>query len=302
MKAAVLFRRRGQDDLRLQEVPTPGIGPRDILIEVYASSVCRGDINLRKIPRAVLVPLGWLFGFKPMDVPGVEFAGRVHAVGTQVNNFAVGDEVLGTATGLAQGGNAEFIRVPEPPSKGVLVKKPKDLPFDEAAVLPVGLMTAFDLLKALNLKSGQSLLVYGASGSVGSAAVQIALAQGLRVTGVCSGKNRAVVEGLGVSKVLDYEQPQWTQTAGQFDGVLDAVGKLSGKAKKDLRKPRSRFTSIRALTSETAEALQFGLSLIEEGKFRPLIDRHYALAEVGAAHEYVAQGKKRGNVAIRVKA
>jgi len=301
MKAAVLVRNRGQENLLIQEVPLPSLGPGEILVEVHASSVCRGDINLRKIPRVILVPMGWIFGFKPMDITGVEFSGIVHSVGARVKGFAPGDEVMGTATGLAHGGNAEFIRVPERSSKGVLVKKPKELSFAEAAVVPVGAMTALHLLNALGLKPGQSLLVYGASGSVGSAAIQIALAQGIEVVGVCSSTNLQLVRDLGVRKVVDYAEPQWHQAAGSFDGLFDAVGKLSSEAKKALRKPNSCFVSIKALTSEKVSYLEYIARLIAAGTFRPVMDRSYDLAEIAEAHDYVAGGKKRGNVGIHIK-
>lgn len=300
MKAAVIVRQRGQSQLLIQEVPMPVPGPKDVLVEVYAASVCRADINLRKIPRIILVPLGWAFGFKPMDIPGVEFSGVVHAVGAEVKDFAPGDEVMGTATGLAHGGNAAFIRVPERSAQGVLLKKVKALSFAEAAVVPVGAMTALHLLNALGLKPGQSLLVYGASGSVGSAALQIAQAQGLEVVGVCSGRNLERVRALGLSKVLDYTEPRWYQAAGSFDGVLDAVGKLRGEAKRALRKPRAPFVSIRSPTSEKVSALEYISDLATSGAFRPLMDRGYDLDDIAEAHDYVATGKKQGNVWVRI--
>ena len=299
MKAAVLIRK--QDKLLIQEVPRPSLGPGDILVEVHASSVCRADINLRKIPWVILVPMGWIFGFKPMDIPGVEFSGIVHSIGARVKGFAPGDEVMGTATGLAHGGNAEFIRIPARSFKGVLVKKPLELSFAEAAVVPVGAMTALHLLNALGLKPGQSLLVYGASGSVGSAAIQIALSQGIEVVGVCSSANLQWVRELGVKKLLDYAEPQWHQAAGSFDGVLDAVGKLSSRAKKVLRKPNGRFASIKAPTSEKACYLEYIARLIAAGTFRPIMDKCYDLTEIAEAHDYVAGGQKKGNVGICIK-
>lgn len=301
MKAAVIVRKRGQSQVLIQEVPVPSPGPKDVLVEVYASSVCRADINLRKIPRFVLVPLGWIFGFKPMDIPGVEFSGVVHGVGAEVKDFVPGDEVMGTATGLAHGGNAAFIKVPERPSKGVLLKKDKALSFAEAAVLPVGAMTALHLLKALGLKPGQSLLVYGASGSVGSAALQLAQAQGLEVVGVCSSRNLERVKALGLSQVLDYTKPRWHETAGTFDGVFDAVGKLPSTARRALRKPKARCVSIASPTTEKVSALEYIAGLVASGAFRPLMDRAYTLDEIAEAHDYVARGKKQGNVWIRIK-
>jgi NADPH:quinone reductase-like Zn-dependent oxidoreductase len=168
MKAIVIGSGKDSAALQIHDVSKPTPRADELLVRVKASSGCRGDVNLRKIPRVVLVPLGLIFGFKPMKIPGVEFAGVVEAVGASVSRFKTGDEVFGTAKGLALGGNAEYLCVPEQRKMGVITTKPGSLSFAQAAVLPVGGMTAVQILKRLDLQKGSRLLVYGASGSVGS--------------------------------------------------------------------------------------------------------------------------------------
>lgn len=259
-------------------------------------------MKLRRIPRVILVPLGLLFGFKPMKIPGVEFAGVVEAVGFSVTHFKPGDEVFGTASGLAYGGNAEYLCVPEHRRMGVIAAKPHGLSFNQAAVLPVGGMTAVQILKRLNLYRGSRLLVYGASGSVGSYAVQLGLFYGAEVTAVCGTGNQQLAARLGADKVLDYTVVGWIDQAGRFDAVVDAVGKLPRSARKQLMVPGGKFASIKAPTKEVQAELELLAELADKGRIKPLIDRSYSLEQTAAAHSYVEQMHKRGNVVIEVDA
>ncbi|MDX9957844.1 MAG: NAD(P)-dependent alcohol dehydrogenase [Spirochaetia bacterium] len=300
MKAIVITEGKDPEALQVQDIAKPTPRPDELLVRVRASSVCRGDINLRRIPRIILVPLGLLFGFKPMKIPGVEFAGTVEAVGASVTRFKPGDEVFGTATGLAYGGNAEYLCVPETRKMGVIARKPAKLSFSQAAVLPVGGMTAMQILRRLALRTGSRLLVYGASGSVGSYAVQLGLYYGAEVTAVCGQSNQQVTAGLGAGKVLDYTTPNWFEHAGHFDAIIDAVGKLPRSARKKLLVPGGSYASIKAPTKEVQTELEFLADLADKEQIKPLMDRSYPLDQTALAHTYVEQKHKRGNVVIVV--
>lgn len=300
MKAAVIARGKGSEGLHVQEVPRPSPGPGEFLIRVKASSVCQGDVKLRRIPRAILAPLGLVFGFKPMAIPGVEFSGVVEEAGASTSRLKPGDAVFGTASGLAYGGNAEFLCVPESRRVGVLARMPEGLGFREAAVLPVGGMTALQNLRRLALGAGSRLLVYGASGSVGSYAVQLARQFGARVTAVCGPANLEALRGLGAEVVLDYNAPHWIDEAGRFDAVIDAVGRLSGPDRRRLLSPLGRFSSVRSPTAEVQSELEYLAGLAVEGRIRPLMDRAYPLERCAEAHDYVEAGHKRGNVVIEL--
>ncbi|MBU0934347.1 MAG: NAD(P)-dependent alcohol dehydrogenase [Spirochaetes bacterium] len=300
MKAVVIVSGKTVEGLQLKEVAQPVPRANEVLIKVQASSVCRGDINLRRIPKIILVPLGLLFGFKPMKIPGVEYAGVVETVGGSVTRFKPGDAVFGTATGLAFGGNAEYLCVPEKRKLGVISLKPDTLSFEQAAVLPVGGMTALQNLKRLALRQGSRLLVYGASGSVGSYAIQLGRHYGAEVTAVCGTANQKLVADLGAQRVLDYTKAGWQAEAGQYDAVFDAVGKLSGADKKQLLAGGGKYSSIKAPTSEVQAELDFLAGLAAAGQLKPLIDRSYPLEQTAEAHAYVEGKHKRGNVVIEV--
>jgi NADPH:quinone reductase-like Zn-dependent oxidoreductase len=300
MKAIVIGSGKDSAALQIQDVPKPAPQPYELLVRTKASSVCRGDVNLRKIPRVILVPLGLLFGFKPMKIPGVEFAGVVEAAGTSVTRFKLGDEVFGTATGLAYGGNAEYLCVPEQRKLGVITFKPEHLSFGQAAVLPVGGMTAVQILKRLAVGRGSRLLVYGASGSVGSYAVQLGRYYGAEVTAVCGTANQQLATGIGANMVLDYTTTDWVDQAGRFDAIIDAVGKLTRATRKRLLAPGGKYASIRAPTKEVQAELEFLAGLADKGQITPLIDRSYSLDQTAEAHAYVEQKHKKGNVVIVV--
>lgn len=301
MKAVICNKSGSSDVLNLVEVQKPFPLPGEILVKVYASSVTRGDIHLRKMSRLILVPLGWIFGFKPMKITGVEFAGIVEETGSEVLKFKKGDRVFGTATGLSFGGNAEYLCVPEKHKKGVISHIPENVGFETAAVTPVGGMTAhYILAKAGNLK-GKKVLVYGASGSVGSFAVQLAKEYGAMVTGVCSKANMQMVRKLGAAEVLDYTSGNFCKEPGpEYDVVFDAVGKISRSRCAGMLKSNGRFLSVKYPTSEKKQTLEYLASLLSEEKLKPLIDREYSLGQIKEAHDYVEKGHKRGNVLIKI--
>jgi NADPH:quinone reductase-like Zn-dependent oxidoreductase len=233
-----------------------------------------------------------------MKITGVELAGVVEAIGSDVKQFNKGDHVYGTTTGLTYGANAEYVCVPEKPKKGVLVKKPDNISFMDAAVISVGGMTALHILRKANIQKGQKVLIYGAPGSVGTYAVQLAKYFGAEVTGVCSTNNIDMVKSLGADNVIDYHKADFRKGTTKYDIVFDAVGKLTKSSCKNVLKKNGSFLSVRYPTKEKVEYMIFLNELIEGGKLRPIIDRTYTLDKIREAHNYVEQGHKKGNVVL----
>lgn len=291
---AVLFRKAGSvEGLVLNDVPRPEPGPGEVLIRIHATSVTRGDVILRRMPFL----LARLFGQRRKAMLGHEFAGEVAALGPGVAAPAAGDRVFGTTTGLRAGAYAEYIAVP---ADGMLAALPDGISFDQAAAVPIGATTALQLLRGAGLAAGQRVLVIGASGSVGSYAVQIAVAAGARVTGVSSGRNLDLVRSLGAEDAIDYTVTDVTEGTGRYDLVFDAVGGNAGSRLRRVLVDGGRLASVRSSTRERATDLAEVRDLLAAGRLRAVIDRRYPLEEVRDAHRYVEQGHKRGNVLIAV--
>lgn len=300
MKAIVCKKSGSPEVLNFTELETPIPKQNEVLIKVIASSVTIGDVKLRKLSRLITVPLGFLFGFKPMKITGVEFAGVVESVGSDVSRFNKEDNVYGTTSGLEFGANAEFVCVPEISKKSVIVKKPDNISFIEAAVIPVGGMTALHILKKINIIPKQKILIYGASGSVGTCAVQLAKYFGAEVTAVCSANNIDLVTSIGADKVIDYQKEDFRKSITTYDIIFDAVGKISKSSCKNVLKKNGAFLSVKYPTTEKTRYMSFLNELIERGKLKPVIDRTYTMDRVKDAHYYVEQEHKKGNVAISV--
>ena len=300
MKAIVCTKSGPPEVLQLREVEKPAPRENEVLIRVHAASVTTGDVLLRKLHPLMFIPMR-LFGVRRKRIPGHELAGVVEEAGKNIKRFRKGDPVFGTTTGLDVGANAEFVCLPEEGSEGVLAIKPAEVSFEAAAALPVGGMTALYLLRKGNIQPGQKVLVYGASGSVGTYAVQIAKHHfGAEVTGVCSTANVELVQSLGADHVIDYTQEDLTRNGKTYDVVFDAVGKLSASEGKSLLNENGTYLSVRSPTSEVLEDLMVLKDLVEAGKIKPAIDRHYPLEQTAEAHRYVEAGHKKGNVVIRV--
>ena len=300
MKAIVCSKSGPPENLQLKEVARPKPGEKDVLVKVVAATVTRGDVILRKMHPFLALPLG-ILGLKRQKIPGVEFAGDVVAIGKDVHRFKVGDKVFGTTTGLRYGANAEYVCVPEQRQQGVIAPMPTNATYEEAAALSVGGMTALFLLQKGNLNPGAEVLVYGASCSVGTMAVQLAAhVFNSRVTGVCSTRNIALVQSLGAEAVIDYTKDDILQSSQTFDVVFDAVGKLSSSNAKSLLTADGSFLTVRKPTKELPDDLMALKSMFEERKIKPVIDRRYPLAQVPEAHRYVETGRKKGNVIITV--
>ncbi len=312
MKAVIYTRFGPPEVLQLQEVPKPAPKANDVLIRIRAATVCKEDPDMRAAP-------GFNGLLKPAHpILGQELAGEVEAVGQAVTQFKPGDQVVGID---AFGAYAEYKCMPE---SGALALMPAGLTYAEAASLPNGVLTALPFLRDHGqIRLGQRVLVYGASGSVGTAAVQLAKAFGAEVTGVCGTSNLDLVRSLGASRVVDYTQEDFTCQGSTYDIVFDAVGKLSfSRCRRALtengvyltvaptldallslpwssQKARFAATGLRP-ASRKAEDLRFTTGLIESGQIRAVIDRRYPLEQVAEAHRYVEKGHKRGNVVITV--
>ena len=239
-------------------------------------------------------------GFRMKKVAGHELAGIVEAVGRDVRSFSKGDHVFGTTTGLKCGANAEYVCIPEEGGRGVVARKPVNVSFGEAAAIPIGGMTALQILRSGNVVKGDRVLIYGASGSVGTYAVQLAKNYGAYVTGVCGGTNLDLVRSIGADEVIDYTKEDFRRNGETYDVVFDTVRKLKKSGCKKTLGENGVFLSTWSLTKESNEDLIHLKELVEEGKVRPVIDRSYPLEEVVEAHRYVDKGHKKGNVVITV--
>ena len=304
MKAAV-YRKYGPPSvIHIEQLEKPRLEDNEVRIKVVASSVTAADVRVRSsdFPAYFWLPARLIFGlFKPKKtILGHEFSGVVESVGKHVTRFKEGDTVFGTTTLLTTGGYAEYLCVPESWNHGVISKAPKALPLSHVAALPIGAMTALFLLKKADIQSGDSIIIYGASGSVGTYAIQIAKAFGASVTGVCSSRNIELVKSIGANLVIDYTVEDYSLSTKKYDICLDAVGKTSKSRAKKILKKDARYISVNMFTKELQQNLEQVAQMVDSGSLKPIIDKTYSLDEVVEAHEYVDMGRKKGNVLIRI--
>lgn len=323
--SAAVYRRFGPPEVvRVERVAKPAPGPDELLIRVRASTVSIADhrARSRSVPRGLQLLSAAGLGFvRPRHrVLGMDAAGVVESVGASVTRFRPGDEVLAMLGG-AFGGHGEYVCVKQ---DAAVTRKPRSMDFEEAVTLVFGGMTARGFLKQASLQSGTTVLVNGASGAVGTAAVQLARHAGAHVTAVCSSANADLVGSLGADRVIDYTTTDFTTEGSTWDVIVDCVGNagfrraghlvnpggalllvitdLAGllQARRDSR--RSGKTVTASVGRNPPEDLAFLVDLAESGSFRPVIDRTYELADIVDAHRYVDGGHKRGNVVLRVSA
>ena len=306
MKAIVCTQYGPPEVLQLKEVEKPVCRDNEVLIKVHATAVTTGDCRCRgfTIPEhfsfltrlAMRLALGIT---KPRkSIPGLVLAGEVEITGRGVTRFKAGDQVFGD-TGMRFGAYAEYTCLPE---NAAITLKPANITFGQAAAVPFGGTTALFFLRKGKIRAGQNVLIYGASGAVGTSAVQLSRYFGADVTGVCSTVNRELVKSLGADSVIDYTNEDFTKRAERYDIIFDAVGKTSESECRKILTPTGMFVSVmKGHSGESAEDLVFLKGLVETGKLRPVIDRCYPLEQIAEAHRYVEQGHKKGNVVIIVR-
>jgi NADPH:quinone reductase-like Zn-dependent oxidoreductase len=319
MKAIISNRYGTSDVLQFGELPNPIPGDKDLLIKIYAGTVNRTDCGFLTGEPKIARLLSGLS--KPrVKVLGNEFAGLVEAVGKLVTSFKVGDNVFGYNDSTF-GAHAEYICINENRSLALI---PSTMTYEEAAPLTEAAHYALCDLRAANISKGQSVLVNGATGAIGSAAVQLAHYFGATVTAVCAGKHVSLIKSLGAVEVIDYTQQDFTQLSQQLDLVFDAVGKSSFGKCKPLLKKKGIYVStelgtggenvwlsmikkfgtgkriIFPIPSINKKDVEFLGQLAANGHFKPLIDRHYVLEEIAAAYDYALTGEKIGNLVLRI--
>ncbi|MED4280537.1 NAD(P)-dependent alcohol dehydrogenase [Priestia megaterium] len=303
MKAMVCTKYGKPDVLQLQEVEKPIPKENEILVKIYATTVTSGDCRVRSFnsPLLLWLPMRIVLGLrKPRkSILGVELAGEVEDVGKNVTRFKKGDQLF-AMTGMKFGGYAEYICLPE---KGTIAVKPENVTYEEAASISFGGTTALHFFRKGTIQTGQKVLLYGASGAVGTAAVQLANYYGAEVTGVCSAKNSELVKSLGADRVIDYQNENFTEKQEKYDLIFDAVGKITKNQCKAALALNGRFVSVegQGIAKVQTKDLLLLKKLIEEGQIKSVIDRCYSLEQVPAAHEYVETGHKIGSVVVTLK-
>ncbi|MDH3267889.1 MAG: NAD(P)-dependent alcohol dehydrogenase [Ignavibacteria bacterium] len=306
MKAIVCTKYGPPDVLQLKEVEKPTPKDNEVLIKIRATTVTIGDVIIRrgKHPdsKFYTLVLHIVFGLrKPKNsVLGMEIAGDIEAVGKDVKKFKKGDKVFGSTFSSKFGGHAEYKCLPE---NSVLTIIPANINYDDAATIPGGGMTALRCLRKGNIQEGQKVLINGASGAVGTNAVQLAKYFGAVVTGVCSSSNIELVKSLGADSVIDYTKEDFTQSIETYAVIFDAVAKISpSRAKKSLKRNGVYINVLKHSGSgEEIGDLIFLKELIEKQKLKPVIDRRYSYEQIIEAHRYVEKGHKKGNVVITLE-
>lgn len=330
MKAIVYNEYGAPDVLHMEEVIKPTPKANEVLIKIHATPVNFGDTLARNfkaispskfsMPFPFWLPSRLFFGFnKPrINILGSEFAGEIESVGEDVTRFKVGDEVFGYLA-MNMGANAEYVCMTE---DGLVTAKPTNMTYDEASTVPYGALTALSLLRKVDIQPGQKVLINGASGSIGAAAVQLAKSYGAEVTGVCGTPRLEFVKSLGADKIIDYTQEDFTENGETYDVIFDIIRKTSfGKCKNSL-KPNGRYLLasfkmkqigqmlmtkfignkkvICALSGESLADLNLIKEMIEAGKIKSVIDKRFPLEQTAEAHRYVENGHKKGQVVITI--
>ncbi len=302
MKAIICTKYGPPNVLQLQNVEKPKPKKNEVLVKIHATSVSTGDCRIRGFNSPLLfwIPMRIILGFRKPRKPilGVELSGEIEDIGTDVTQFKKGDQVF-ALTELNLGGYAEYTCVHE---SGLIALKPTNVTYEEAAVIPFGGTSALHSLRKGQIKKGQRVLIYGASGSVGTAAIQLAKYFGATVTAICSSSNFELVTALGADNVIDYMKEDFTKQGEHYDIIFDAVGKYKKSLCTDALMPNGKYVSVNGMMAKVSkEDMNLLKQLAETGKLKPVIDRTYRLEEIAEAHIYVEKGHKKGNVSIILK-
>jgi NADPH:quinone reductase-like Zn-dependent oxidoreductase len=327
MKAVVWTEYGPPDVLQLQEVDAPAPTDNEVLVRIYATTVTTGDCEQRglTLPLWYALPMRLYVGLtrpQRITIPGMDLAGDIQAVGKDVKRFRTGDQVFAATGFVGMGTWAEYICLPEEPEEGALARKPVNLTYEEAAAVPVGGLEALCFLRQGNTQSGQTVLINGAGGTIGTFAVQLAKVFGAEVTAVDSAEKLDMLLSIGADRVIDYAQEDFTKNGEVYDVIFDVASKSSFSGSiRSLKQHghylianpglsqmvRGRLASmpgsrkaVTGIAGGTTEDLRFLRALIEAGKIRPVIDRRYPLDQIVEANRYVETGRKQGHVVITV--
>lgn len=305
MKAAVTTAYGAPEVVELQEVSKPQIKANELLIKVRAAALNSGDVRIRRLDGGGVPPflMRLIFGWKKpkSGVQGMMFSGVVEAVGDEVKGYQIGDELMGS-TGMAMGAHAEYLKVK---ANKTLYRKPLNASFEEAAAIIFGGTTALYFMEKAGIEEidNPMILIYGATGSVGTAAIEIAKHFGATVTAVCSYRGTDLAQTLGADRMVDYTKEDFKALESQFDIIFDAVGKIKKKDSQKLLKPSGKFITVGGMdvAKETGGQLAFLKDLFEKGELHANIDQTYSLEKIAEAHAYVDSDRKKGNVVISME-
>jgi NADPH:quinone reductase-like Zn-dependent oxidoreductase len=302
MKAVVYENYGGPEVLRLTEIEKPIPKDGEVSVKIHATTVTVGDTRMRafNVPRRHWIFARFYLGlFKPKrQVLGMEIAGEIEEVGKYVKRFKTGDRVYASTMYNGFGGYAAYKCLPE---NGAIAQMPAGVSYSEAAAIPIGGSAALRFLRKGKISAGQKVLIYGATGSVGTFAIQIAHYFGAEVTAVCSTSGIELAESLGASHVIDYTRKDFTSGGKVYDLIFDAVGKINRSKSKRALKQGGVFVSVTGNPGKTTtNDLLFLNQIIQEGKLKSVIEKEFSFDQIVDAHRFVESGRKKGNIAVRV--